>query len=256
MLCNFHSIKTDVYLDNNKENKIRVNFNITMLDMPCEYAVVDVKSSLGTDQNVMQYVTKYNLDANGVRARYNSRNKDQHDISLEDALVVDSLEQLHANGEDAISLDATTLQYARNEYEFLFVDFYASWCSHCIALAPTWEVLAEAMTSAATLHLDERQKQHHFHSITEDQYKEALKVHMPVVIAKVDCVLHDLLCRQQDIRGYPTLRLFVRGKHDADYHGDREVLEFIHWLEKKEEEHKIDSQENEKGKLKVVDERK
>jgi len=237
------------------ESKIRVNFNITMLDMPCEYAVVDVKSSLGTDQNVMQHVTKYNLDAHGVRARYNSRNKDQQDISLEDALVVDSIEELHANGEDAISLDATTLQYARDEYEFLFVDFYASWCSHCVALAPTWEVLAEAMTSSATLQLNTSQ-QHHFHSITEDQYKEALKVHMPVVIAKVDCVQHDSLCRQQDIRGYPTLRLFVRGKHDSDYRGDREVLELIHWLEKKEEEHKKDSEEDEKGKLKVVDESK
>jgi hypothetical protein len=98
-----------------------------MMDLKCEYAVVDVVSALGTDQNVSSHVTKWHVDAAGIRQRYQGRNKQQHDIDLFDSSVTESLEQLHENGEDAISLDEETFEYARKTQEYLFVDFYASW---------------------------------------------------------------------------------------------------------------------------------
>jgi len=137
---------TDLALDNNKERKVRLNFNITLLDLKCDYAVIDVVSVLGTEQNVSSHVTKWHVDADGIRQRYQGRNKDQKDIALFDSSVEQTLDDLYQNGEDAISLDPETLEYARREQEYLFVDFYASWCSHCQALAPTWETLAELMT--------------------------------------------------------------------------------------------------------------
>merc|ERR1712194_918372 len=119
---------SDVALDLNEEHKIRINFNITMMDLQCEYAVVDVVSQLGTAQNVTSHVSKFSLDGNGVRERYKGRNMLQSDIVLSDNAVKDSIEELHKNGEDAVSLDPMTLEFAQEEYEFLFVDFYASWC--------------------------------------------------------------------------------------------------------------------------------
>jgi len=212
-----------------------------MMDLKCEHAVIDVVSSLGTEQNVTQHVTKHNLDAEGVRARYSSRNKEQHDIILSDTLVVETLEELHENGEDAISLDPQTLQFARDEYDFLFVDYYASWCSHCKELAPTWEVLAEAMTEAAEDKVDQLfEHQEKEYDYTDQEYQDALKVEMPVMVAKIDCVQHKDLCTEDQIWAYPTLRLFVNGEPVSEYHGDRTVLEMIHWLGKQEEEHKKD----------------
>lgn len=120
-------VVTDLQLDASAETRVRLNFNITMMDLKCEYAVVDVVSALGTDQNVSSHVTKWHVDAAGIRQRYQGRNKQQHDIDLFDSSVTESLEQLHENGEDAISLDEETFEYARKTQEYLFVDFYASW---------------------------------------------------------------------------------------------------------------------------------
>jgi Thioredoxin domain-containing protein len=129
---------------------------------------------------------------------------------------------------------------AKKEATYLFVDFYASWCSHCKDLAPTWEVLAETMTEAAMELVDE--EMHHLHGehgdFSKEEYDEALKVKLPVMVAKVDCVVHKDLCFQQQIWAYPTLRLFINGLPVADYKGDRTVLEMVHWLAHVEEQHK------------------
>lgn len=123
---------SDLALDNNKEERVRVNFNVTMMDLACRYAVIDVVSVLGTQQNVTKHVTKWDVSAEGVRQRYQGRNKEQHDIELFDPSITESIEDLVENGEDAISLDAQTFEYAKHQQEFLFVDFFASctswWC--------------------------------------------------------------------------------------------------------------------------------
>lgn len=239
-----NNVRTDVTLDLNKEKKVRVNFNITMMDLKCDYVVIDVVSQLGTEQNVTSNVMKYSLDAKGVRDRYKGRNKEQHDIIMSDSLVTETLEELHENGEDAVSLDADTLKFALEENTYLFVDFYASWCSHCRDLAPTWEVLAEAMTDTAISKVEAKWKEDHQNGhkhpddYTDEEYEEAMAVELPVFVAKIDCVVHKQLCFDQQIWAYPTLRLFIEGEPKADYRGDRTVLEMIHWLSMVEQAHK------------------
>ena len=118
---------TDLALDANDEKRVRLNFNITMMDLKCEFTSVDVVSVLGTEQNITNHVSKWHVDAEGVRQRYQGRNKLQNDIALYDEKVQLNIEELHEDGEDAVSLDHDTLKYARREQEYVFVDFYASW---------------------------------------------------------------------------------------------------------------------------------
>jgi len=55
---------------------------------------------------------------------------------------------------------------------------------------------------------------------------------------KVDCVLHHDLCSSQDIRAYPTLRMFVKGEpfQGGDYAGHRTVLDMVQFLRMVEEQ--------------------
>jgi thiol-disulfide isomerase/thioredoxin len=100
-----------------------------------------------------------------------------------------------------------SLGYALEEYEFVFVDFFANWCSHCRALAPTWERFAEIMHNVEGRH-DTAEK---LEGLTEEELAKAMQVKHPVLVAKVDCVTEVELCRQESIMAYPTLILFVNG---------------------------------------------
>lgn len=145
-------LETYLALDvSGEDTRIRLNFNITMMDLKCDWAMIDIVSALGNAQNVTAHVTKWNTDGKGVKLGYRGRNRNQKDIDLFDSTVSASLEELHENGEDAISLDGDSLELYKIEHDYLFVDFYASWCSHCRDLAPTWETLAEVVSFSVLL---------------------------------------------------------------------------------------------------------
>jgi protein disulfide-isomerase-like protein len=83
----------------------------------------------------------------------------------------------------------------------MFVEFYAPWCSHCKALAPTWKLLFNEFSNSSS-----------------------------ITIAKVDCTVETILCHEQEIKGYPTLKLFI-GNRVIPYTGQRDLTslkDFIH----------------------------
>ena len=227
-------IKSDLHLDRkvSMNDRIQVRFNITMMDLKCDHIQMDVVSVLGNNQNVTKSIKTIPVDADGVLQRYGARNRKQHDLDeleLHDKAVTKSIEQLHATGEEAVELDGNSLEFALDTHELVFVDMFAGWCSHCKALAPTWETLAKIMRDAVE---DDVEEDDH----DEEEYKEAVKLNVPVFIGKVDCVNNRHLCMKQQITAYPTLRLFVNGKFAMDYRGSRTVMDFVQFLKVAEED--------------------
>ncbi len=106
------TLETDLLLrDKDDEPSIQLNFDITMMDLPCEQATVDVFTTVGFEKKITKNIRKYPVDEDGVRQRYEARDWHQNDIELWDPAVPEAIDDLHQDGEDAISLDAKSFPY-------------------------------------------------------------------------------------------------------------------------------------------------
>ncbi|KAI8826628.1 uncharacterized protein EV422DRAFT_510902 [Fimicolochytrium jonesii] len=91
-----------------------------------------------------------------------------------------------------------------NKSADVLVEFYAPWCGHCKALAPTWEKLGEAVGSDK------------------------------IVIAKMDATENDIAPGSGfTIEGFPTIKLFKAKTNEiVDYDGERSIDGFVSFLKK------------------------
>ena len=121
------SIETSITIDENTQPQIRINFNITLLDLNCDYVSLDVWDALGTNrQNVTKNVDKWQLDEAGVRRVFSGRNRDARELAHE--THDKSLEEMHA--EDGVAVvDLTTENWHDFlvDHDMVFVDMYAPW---------------------------------------------------------------------------------------------------------------------------------
>ena len=85
-------------------------------------------------------------------------------------------------GPPVLALDAEGFREARGEAGTLAVRFATPWCGACKANAPVWVQLARFFEA------DER-----------------------VRVAEVDCDASKELCKEMDVRKYPTFRTFTAG---------------------------------------------
>ena len=96
-------VNTNIVIDKNSDSLLRINFNITVLDIPCEYSVISVIDILGRrEDNVTVNINKWKIDENGNRRGYEGRNVEQKDINHDNH---HDLKALNANGVHAIPID-------------------------------------------------------------------------------------------------------------------------------------------------------
>ena len=88
--------------------------------------------------------------------------------------------------------------------EFALVEYFAPWCGHCKKLEPEFHAAAEQ-----------------------------LKAYQPhVVFAAVDATTQKIESSRQGVRGFPTLKWYVRGVA-TDYTGERNSRSIVKWIKKK-----------------------
>lgn len=217
-LCAFLSttIETGVMLDTNLDSLLRINFNVTMLDLQCDYAAVDVVDVLGTNSmNVTKNVEKWQLDANGNRMIFQGRNREQKTIQHDEHHP--EIHELHKNGVQAAALSEINFERYLSDHPYAFVNFFAPWCIWCQRLEPTWEAMAEELNT-----------------INEHAGGLNGEGSIEVDIGKVDCVANRNLCGSQRIQAFPTLRFFKDAKqYGIDYKQDRTVSAMIEFLKQK-----------------------
>ena len=96
----------------------------------------------------------------------------------------------------------------------VLVEFYAPWCGHCKALAPSYEKLGKL-------------------------YKDNKVFDSKVTIAKVDATANDV---PDDVSGFPTIKLFPAGAKDApiEYSGSRTIEDLAKFV-KENGKYKVDA---------------
>ena len=199
-------IATSITLDENTQPQLRLNFNITMLDIHCDYVSVDVWDALGTNrQNVTKNVEKWQLSEDGNTRLFSGRNREQREVRHEEHDR--TLEEMHEeDGVQAFELKKDNFKGWLEEHEMAFVDMYAPWCVWCQRLGPTWEKFAQ----------------------------EVKTLKMPVGVGKLDCMQEADLCRDEKVMAFPTLRWYDNGKAIApEYKMDRTVTALVGFSKRK-----------------------
>jgi len=186
--------------------KLRINFNVTMLELPCEYISVDLVDKLGTHSiNITQNILKWHVDDKGHKTEFSGRytstkpevqHEEHHDL---EALIAE-------NGKHVVvPSDTDDFHRLLKLNEWAFVAFVVPWCHFCTRLFPIWEAFAQ----------------------------ETYKMGVPTPIVQVDCTKEVGLCRDLRVRAFPTLRLIkgdVTSNDNIDYHKDRTVEDFKDFL--------------------------
>ncbi|KAH9624007.1 hypothetical protein KSS87_007023 [Heliosperma pusillum] len=102
-----------------------------------------------------------------------------------------------------IELNDSNFDSAISTFDYLLVDFYAPWCTHCKRLSPELDAAAPVLA----------------------QLKK------PIVIAKIDADKFRRVGDKYEIDGFPTLKVFMHGV-PTDYYGPRKANELVRFLKK------------------------
>ena len=219
------SATTTLVVDELVDETLRVNFNVTMHQVPCEYLSVDVSDLTGTSRhNISKDILKWRLDsqqrvitsATAVAARSAAeRLHDRHETHGGAYDVFDPNEYEPPDTNLSAPLTAEDFEDFLGKHELTVVNFFAPWCIWCRRFEPVYLETAQKIPE--------------------------LQFHGHARLAQVDCVANQAFCQKNMIRAYPTVRMYKDGDpvHFELFTGARTVPALIGFIQQQMDMYKV-----------------
>jgi len=208
--------QTIIIMDRNQENLMQINFDITMLDLPCRHLDLGVYDKFGReklDQSVDYSFTPIGHQPDQGRAYSAEEIKlleeadEQRDVTEDEAKELDSdwsSTSDHFHHHD--------FHHAVTFHDFTVVNFFAEWCVHCRRFFPVWVDMASKVSEKRTF-------------VDGDGRETTVK------FLKMNCVAFGESCQQEAIRSFPTIRLYKRTGSFEAFRAKREPENIMKFLE-------------------------
>jgi len=206
---------TEVRLDESSQEQVDINFDITMLDLPCKFAQL----------NLWDIFENYRLNVTGGIKQRNNLHWENGKlvpgsipVHEDKKIKWDEIEvELDKEGHHAVDLKAVeggksieeVWKEHADKYTVMLANFYANWCVWSKRLSPVFEKTAEKIDSMHWLHEETKVK-----------------------LVKVDCAVYPIMCKVHRVRAFPSILLFVDGKLTQKYEEDRTVDAITSWVVK------------------------
>lgn len=210
--------RTDVVIDSNQDELLRINFDVHMLDMSCDYVTVGIWDAFGMDKmNITKNVQKQRINHNGEREGHSYSEDEIAELEFNDKLYTkEELAELDSDwSSSSDQFKHDNFQSVVDAHDFTLVNFYADWCPHCRMFAPQWGQLEDQVNKG------------------EVEFKDADGSKAIVRSLKINCVDFEETCQAQRVQSFPSIRAYRRGAkegHYQAYEGPREPARILEYL--------------------------
>lgn len=213
--------QTQIVIDSNQDAQLRINFDVTMLDMSCDNVAVGVWDAFGTEKmNISRNVQKQRIDHKGSRKGRPYSDEEIAELEFSNSsFTPEEIAELDADwGSSSDVFKHDNFQAVVNAHDFTMVNFYADWCPHCRRFAPIWMTFESAINNG------------------QEQAKDADGNAVNVRVLMINCVDFEAACQEQKINHFPSVRLYKRGAKDGNFfehQGERNLDEMYRFLREK-----------------------
>jgi thiol-disulfide isomerase/thioredoxin len=223
-------IVTELSLDRADGSLLQVNFQVDIFDIECRNLKIAFIDEFG-EEKMDAISNDYKLraiDASGRGYGHAFRPEPEsldymmdvkHSRRIKELQEQDGKEELDSDWDSSHDgFKHKNFEHVIEAHEFVLVNFFAGWCSHCKQFHPLWTKMANEINPAAD---------HEARKFLDRDGKGRL-----VRMMKVNCVDFGDLCKRISIDAYPTIRLYKQDGSFSVFEGSRREEEIVRWVER------------------------